>query len=159
MKNKPHRQYQKARREKIAKLMENPEKFKEKMGSEITEKDVGLIHEIARDARLDELFDDLNINKDQLEHVKKQIIKLSPKSVEYPLFSTLFRDHDGNYKVEDLINEYHDSILREGMLFGMDYGKKFLAEDIQSKRFTKEDLMNMTQEEIIEYGDEIRDEI
>ena len=159
MKNRPRSNYQNTRRAKIARLLEDPEKFKEKLGSEITEKDVGLVHEITREARLNELFEELNIDSDQLERVKRQVIRLTPKSAEYRLFSTLFRDHDGNYKVCDLMNEYHDSILREGMMIGIDYGKKFIAEDVQSGRFTKEDLMNMTHEEIIEYGDEIREEI
>ena len=159
MKNRSNRHLKNKRREWIAKLMEDPEKFKEKMGTEITEKDFELVHEISRDSRLNELFEDLNIDPVQLEIVKKKVIKLSPDSVEYPLFSTLFRDHDGNYKVEDLIYEYHDSILREGMMIGMDYGKKFITEDIQNGRFTKEDILKMTSEEIIEYGDEIREEI
>ena len=89
---------------------------------------------------------------------KKKVIKLGPKS-EYPLFSTLYRDHDGLYKVETLINEYHDSTLREGMMVGISYGEKFIVEDIQNNRFTKEDILNMGMDEIIEYCDEERDEI
>ena len=159
MKNKPQKNYQKARREKIAKMMEDPEKFKEKIGSEITAKDMGLVYEIARDSRLDDLFEELNIDPQQLETVKKKVINLRPKSAKYPLHSTLFRNHKGRYKVADLINEYHDSILEDGMLIGANYGKKFIVEDIQDKRFSKEDIINMTPEEINEYCDEIRDEI
>jgi hypothetical protein len=140
-------------------MMKDPEKFKEKVGTEITKKDVGIVHEIARDARLNELFKDLNIDFDELESVKKKVIRLRPKSKEYRLFSTLFRDHDGRYKVDHLINEYHDSILREGIEYGIGYGKKFIVEDIQNNRFTKEDIKNMTKDEIDEYCDEIREEI
>ena len=45
------------------------------------------------------------------------------------------------------------------MLIGANYGKKFIVEDIQNERFSKEDIINMTPEEINEYCDEIRDEI
>lgn len=158
MKNKFNRNHNR-RREELKKLMENPEKFKEKIGTEVGEKDLMLVHEIARDSRLEELIKNLDIDQDQYEQVKKQVIKLHPKSTEYPLLSTLFRNHKGKYKVEDLIYEYHDSILKEGIEVGMDYGKKFLIEDLQSKRFTKKDILNMSKSDIDEYCEEIREEI
>lgn len=62
-------------------------------------------------------------------------------------------------KVEDLIYKFHDSILKEGMEIGLAYGQKFLVEDIQNKRFSKEDLKNMNEKELKEYYDENREEI
>ena len=117
-----------------------------------------MFYEVSRELRLDHLFEKLNVNERDLINAKKKVIKLGPKS-EYPLFSTLYRDHNGKYKVETLINEYHDSTLREGMAVGIVYGEKFIVEDIQNKRFTKEDIINMSQEEIFEYCDENREKI
>ena len=117
-----------------------------------------MFYEVSRELRLDYLFEKLNVNERDLINAKKKVIKLGPKS-EYPLFSTLYRDHNGKYKVETLINEYHDSTLREGMAVGIVYGEKFIVEDIQNKRFTKEDIINMSQEEIFEYCDENREKI
>lgn len=159
MKNKlKDRNYLK-RREKIEKLMSNPEEFKNKMQSEITSKDFEIVYEIARDSRIEGLIENLGIDKKEYEKAKGKIVKLSPSSTEFPLLSTLYRKHNGKYKVEDLINQYHDSVLREGIEVGIEYGKKFLAEDIQNKRFTKKDIMKMSKQEIDKYCDEIRDEI
>lgn len=159
MKNKYKNLRYKRRRAKLEKLMNDPEKFQSLMGTEITEKDVPLVHEIARDARIDDLIERLNIDKEQFEKLRKKTIKLSPNSTECHMVSTLFRDHDGTYIVEDLLYEYHDSILREGIAVGEAYGNKFLVEDIQSNRFTKEDLMKMSKRKIDKYCDEVRDEI
>ncbi len=159
MKNRSNRLAYARRKAELKKIMENPKKFEEKVGTEITEDDVIIVHEITREARLEEFIKNLDIDCDQYEQTKKRIITLHPKSQEFPLISTLYRNHKGKYKVEDLINEYHDSILKEGLEIGMDYGKKFIIEDIQNKRFTKKDILNMTKTEITEYCDEIRDEI
>ncbi|MBQ8018252.1 MAG: hypothetical protein IJ258_09145 [Methanobrevibacter sp.] len=159
MKNKSKDLRYKRRRAKLEKLMQDPEKFQSLMGTEITEKDVPLVHEIARDSRIEDLIERLNIDKDKFEKARKKIIKLSPNSTECHMTSTLFREHNGNYLVEDLLYEYHDSILKEGLAVGEAYGNKFLLEDIQSNRFTKEDLMKMSKRKIDKYCDEVRDEI
>lgn len=112
-----------------------------------------------RDARLNTLFEDLEIDEKKLDKARKKKIKLSPKSRKWPLLSTPYRDHEGKYVVEDLIYEYHDSVLREGILIGRDYGRKFAVEDIKNKRFGKEDILNMTKNELEEYCDENREEI
>ena len=156
--NHPTSEYKK-RHAKIKKLMDNPKTTEEELENEITEDDLDIVHEIARNERLNQLFRELNIDENKLKKAKKQVITLKPKSKKFPLMSTLFRDHNGKYKVEDLINEYHDTILKEGFETGFDYGMKFVAEDIQNGRFTKEDIMNMTDEEIYKYCDENKDEI
>ena len=149
-------------REKILNMFDaedSHEKIEKYVTEELSEEDVPLILEIIREARLNDLFKDLNIDEDELKKVKRKVIKLSPKSSEFPLISELYRNHKGNYKVEDLMNEYHDSILRDGMIIGMDYGKKFIVEDLQSKRFSKNDIKKMSKNQINEYCDEIREEI
>lgn len=163
MKNNNTKSRQKitALREKISKLIRDDEieNFKKYVKGGISETEICIIMEEIRNARLNDFFEDLNIDKEKLEKTKKQIIRLSPTSTEFPLLSTLYRDHDGNYKVEDLFFEYHDSILRDGIMVGMDYAKKFFVEDIQKNRFKKEDIMNMTSEEIEKYCEENREEI
>lgn len=149
-------------REKILNMFDaedSHEKIEKYVTEELSEEDVPLILEIIREARLNDLFKDLNIDEDELKKVKRKVIKLSPKSSEFPLMSELYRNHKGNYKVEDLMNEYHDSILRDGMIIGMDYGKKFIVEDLQSKRFSENDIKKMSKNQINEYCDEIREEI
>ena len=39
------------------------------------------------------------------------------------------------------------------------YGQKFLVEDIQNKRFSKKDLKNMNEKELLEYYNENREKI
>ena len=158
MKNKSNLHYRR-QREKLERLMNDPEKFISLIGTEITEKDVALVHEIARDARIDDLIESLNIDENQFQKARKKVIKLSPNSTECHMLSALFRDYDGKYLVEDLLYEYHDSILREGVMLGEAYGNKFLVEDIQNNRFSKNDIMNMGKREIDEYCNEVRDEI
>ena len=118
------------------------------------------VMDIIRESRVEYLLiGKLNIDEEKLIKTKKKIIKLSPQSKEYPLKSVLFREHDGKYKAETLFNQYHDSILKEGYAVGFDYGRKFFVEDIQNGRFSKEDIMKMTEKEIHEYCDEAREEI
>ena len=85
--------------------------------------------------------------------------KVNPKSKEFHLISYLYKKHKGMYKVDTLLNEYHDDTLREGMLHGMKYGEKFVIEDLQNKKYTLDDIKKMTDEEILEYCEEIRDKI
>ena len=161
MKNKINRKSKKYKigREKLKELL-NDESQVETVQNMIKNNEIpfDMFHEVSRELRMEQLFEDLNVDWKDLMNAKKKVIKLGPKS-EYPLFSTLYRDHDGLYKVETLINEYHDSTLREGMMVGISYGEKFIVEDIQNNRFTKEDILNMGMDEIIEYCDEERDEI
>ena len=161
MKNKTNRKSKKYKiaREKLKELL-NDESQVETVQNMIKNNEIpfDMFHEVSRELRMEQLFEDLNVDGKDLMNAKKKVIKLGPKS-EYPLFSTLYRDHDGLYKVETLINEYHDSTLREGMMVGISYGEKFIVEDIQNNRFTKEDILNMGMDEIIEYCDEERDEI
>lgn len=161
MKNKINRKSKKYKiaREKLKELL-NDESQVETVQNMIKNNEIPfeMFHEVSRELRMEQLFEDLNVDGKDLMNAKKKVIKLGPKS-EYPLFSTLYRDHDGQYKVETLINEYHDSTLREGMMVGISYGEKFIVEDIQNNRFTKEDILNMSLDEIIEYCDEDRDEI
>lgn len=161
MKNKINRKSKKYKiaREKLKELL-NDESQVETVQNMIKNNEIpfDMFHEVSRELRMEQLFEDLNVDGKDLMNAKKKVIKLGPKS-EYPLFSTLYRDHDGQYKVETLINEYHDSTLREGMMVGISYGEKFIVEDIQNNRFTKEDILNMGMDEIIEYCDEERDEI
>lgn len=161
MKNKINRKSKKYKiaREKLKELL-NDESQVETVQNMIKNNEIpfDMFHEVSRELRMEQLFEDLNVDWKDLMNAKKKVIKLGPKS-EYPLFSTLYRDHDGPYKVETLINEYHDSTLREGMMVGISYGEKFIVEDIQNNRFTKEDILNMGMDEIIEYCDEERDEI
>ena len=151
MKNRANKLAQDKRRKQIKKMMEDPDVFMKNLGTEITEDDVIFVHEIARESRIERLIQDLDIDPDKYDKTKKKVIKLNPKSSEFKLISTLFKNHRGKYKVEDLINEYHDSILRDSIPIGMDYGKKLIFEDIQNKRFTKEDILNMSDVEIKEY--------
>ncbi len=161
MKNKINRKSKKYKiaREKLKELL-NDESQVETVQNMIKNNEIpfDMFHEVSRELRMEQLFEDLNVDWKDLMNAKKKVIKLGPKS-EYPLFSTLYRDHDGLYKVETLINEYHDSTLREGMMVGISYGEKFIVEDIQNNRFTKDDILNMGMDEIIEYCDEERDEI
>ena len=161
MKNKINRKSKKYKiaREKLKELL-NDESQVETVQNMIKNNEIpfDMFHEVSRELRMEQLFEDLNVDWKDLMNAKKKVIKLGPKA-EYPLFSTLYRDHDGLYKVETLINEYHDSTLREGMMVGISYGEKFIVEDIQNNRFTKEDILNMGMDEIIEYCDEERDEI
>ena len=161
MKNKINRKSKKYKiaREKLKELL-NDESQVETVQNMIKNNEIpfDIFHEVSRELRMEQLFEDLNVDWKDLMNAKKKVIKLGPKS-EYPLFSTLYRDHDGLYKVETLINEYHDSTLREGMMVGISYGEKFIVEDIQNNRFTKDDILNMGMDEIIEYCDEERDEI
>ena len=149
-------------RERLREMVEDEnelEAMEEYIKSGLSEEEIEMLLDVIRESRLNDLFDELEIDKDKLEKAKKRKIKLHPESTEWPLLSTLYRDHKGKYKVEDLINEYHDSILAEGTIVGINYGKKFIVEDIQNKRFSKEDIMNMSKDEIGEYCDENRESI
>lgn len=147
-------------REKIKQMMNEDssklEKFlKKNYSMELFE----MMMDVNRELRLDSLFDDLKIDKGELKKAKKTIVKLKPKSAEWPLFSTLYRDHNGQYKVETLMNQYHDSVLRDGITIGLDYGKKFIVQDLQSKRFSKQDISSMSKSDIEKYCYENREEI
>lgn len=162
MKNRKNRRKQKSKipYEKLKEMMSD-ETQTEALEKMILNQEIPfeMINEASRELRLNSLFEDLNVDEADLMKAKKKIIKLSPQSAEYPLFSTLYREHDGKYMVETLLNQYHDSTFREGALVGMNYGQKFIVEDIQNNRFTKEDILNISKEEIIKYCDENRDEV
>ena len=147
--------------EKFDKIMESEDEdaIIDYLKNETSKNFVEDMYNHIREKRLNRLFEELGIDKEKYEKVRKNYIELSPKSKEYPLFSTLYKKHDGKYKVEDLIYEFHDSILKEGMEIGLAYGQKFLVEDIQNKRFSKEELKNLNEKELREYYDENREEI
>lgn len=148
-------------REKIKQMMLNKDtsEFEEFAKKNISKEMFEMMMDVNRELRLDDLFIDLEIDKDELEKAKKTIVKLNLKSAEWPLFSTLYRDHDGKYKVETLMNQYHDSTIRDGIIIGIDYGKKFIVQDLQSKRFSKQDILSMSEDDVSEYCDEDREEI
>lgn len=147
--------------EKFEQLIEsgNEEEIADFIINETTEDCVGDMLNLIREKRLNQFFDDLGIDKEKYESVRHETIKLHPQSVEWPLFSTLYQNHDGEYKVEDLIYEFHDSILKEGLEIGIAYGEKFVVEDVQNGRFKKEDFKNMNEKELHEYLEENREEI
>ena len=107
-----------------------------------------------KESMLNALFDELEIDKNKLELDKKEKIQLDPKSTEVPLFSTLYRDKKGEFTFEELTNMYYDEILREGLEMGIPYGKKLIAEDIQSNKITKEKILKMSDEDLLEYYEE-----
>ena len=165
MRNKKHRRKIKNMmdREKLKAMLNDEsqmENFKDYIDTHNSSDDFKYIMDIIRELRIDTFFEnELKIDKDKLKEIKNKIIKISPNSKEYQLHSRLFCNHNGNYKVETLFNQYHDRLLKEGYKIGFDYGNKFLVQDIQNGRFTKENLINMTHEEILEYCEEQRDEI
>lgn len=149
-------------RRKLKKMIEDEnrtDEVEEYLKKGLSYEEFEMIMGICRELRLDGLFEDLNIDKDELKKAKKTIVKLHPKSEEWPLMSNLYRNHEGKYKAETLMNQYHDSILRDGIIFGMEYGKKFIVEDLQNNRFSKQDIMRMSDDEIYEYCEENRQEI
>ena len=107
-----------------------------------------------KESMLNDLFDELKIDKNKLEIAKKEKIQLDPKSTEVPLFSTLYRDKKGDFTFEELTNMYYGEILREGIEMGIPYGKKLIAEDIQSNKITKEKILKMSDEDLVEYYEE-----
>lgn len=150
----------KKRRAEVKEIMDEFDEENPQVDSRLSENDVQHIHDIARESRMNELLiEDLKIDEEELEKAKKKIIKLSPYSRKFKFRSVIYKDLKGFYKVEVLLNLFHDSILKEGINIGMEFGTKFLIEDIQNKRFSKEDIMNMTPEEIDEYCEEVREEI
>lgn len=162
MKNKiKNRQQNKKMREKLKQMMlnEDQSEFKEFAKKNISKEMFEMMMDVNRELRLNDLFENLEIDKNELEKAKKTIVKLSPKSAEWPLLSTLYRNHNGKYKVETLLNQYHDSTIRDGILIGIDYGKKFIVQDLQSQRFSKDDIINMSEDDVMEYCDENREEI
>uniref|UniRef100_UPI0025FC7600 hypothetical protein n=1 Tax=uncultured Methanobrevibacter sp. TaxID=253161 RepID=UPI0025FC7600 len=102
MKNKINRKSKKYKiaREKLKELL-NDESQVETVQNMIKNNEIpfDMFHEVSRELRMEQLFEDLNVDWKDLMNAKKKVIKLGPKS-EYPLFSTLYRDHDGLYKVE-----------------------------------------------------------
>ena len=158
MKNRKKSKAYETRREKLIKLMKNPD-ISENIKDKVIEKDLKLFFEIARENRLNNLFEDLNIDKNKLKKARKKVIKLSPNSKNYHLISHIFCNHKGQYHVDHLFNEYHDDIFRNGMIVGIEYGKKFIVKDIQENRITKEDLLNMNNDELYNYFYEEREEI
>ena len=162
MKNKSNRKFKnKISREKLKEMVndENQLDNMDLFSGDLSSADVEMIFDVTRESRVDYLFEMLNVNEEDVKKAKGKIIKLHPQSTELPLLSTLYKNHNGKYKLETLLNEYHDSILSEGIMYGISYGKKFIVEDIHNKRFSKEDILNMTDEEIFEYVDEKREEI
>ena len=163
MKNKCRHKFKNEITREELKEMVNDEnqnkKMEELIRGDLSSEDEEMLFDVIRESRMDTLFDALDVDRDKLAKAKKKIIKLHPQSEKWPFISTLYRDHKGKYKVETLINEYHDSTLAEGLQFGITYGNKFIAEDIQNGRFSRDDILNMTKEELNIYCDEDREEI
>lgn len=116
-------------------------------------------YEISRNERLKHFLEELTDDEECYYKIKDEEINLRPQLIHDNLISRLYKNHEGNYKIEDLLIEYHDCVFKEGVEIGMKYGKKFMVQDIQNNRFDKESIMNMTEEERIEYLDENREEI
>ena len=149
-------------REKLKEMVNDEdqfEDFKSYLADNHSQSDMATLIEIFRELRMEELFNDLGIDAEKLDKAKRKVIKLGPKSKEWPLMSTLYKDHNGLYKVEDLFNEYHDDTFNEGYHIGFCYGTKFFIEDLKNGRFTKEDILKMSEEEINKYRCEEREEI
>lgn len=148
--------------EKLKEMIQDKGKRKEMenyIDNGLSYKEFEMLMGVFREIRMARLFNDLNIDENRLKKAKDTTVRLHPNSTEWPLLSALYRNRNGNYKVETLINQYHDSILQEGILIGMDYGKKFIIEDLQNRRFSKQDVMNMSNSEISEYCEENRQEV
>jgi len=99
---------------------------------------------------LNTLFENLHIDKSKLDQMKNK--KLSVEDM--CLMSTLYRDKKGEFTLEELTDEYYYSILKEGVLFGLDYGKKIIIDDIQSNKLSKEAIINMSVEDVMNYFDD-----
>lgn len=125
----------------------------------LKKEDLEITVDILRELRLERLYEDLDIDVEKIAKAKKKVVKIRPKSPKCTLISTLYKNHDGNYKIETLLNQFHDSTLQDGFQIGADYGKKFIIDDIQNQRFSKKDIEQMSQEEINEYCGEIRNQI
>ena len=150
---------EKIRRDQLKEMFSDEDRIEEAVEyaeSHDSQKDIELINDVIRESRIDELFEDLGADENGLKK-RKHIIKLNAR--QHNLHSSLFRKHDGKYQVETLLNEYHDSIFKEGENVGYAYGAKFFIKDIQSNRFSREDLLNMSDDEIQEYCEENREEI
>lgn len=119
-------------------------------------------HEIISELKtqqLDVLIEDLKISREDFEKLSKKIIRIRRNSGEYPFESDVYGKHNGNYKFETLIYQYLESVIREGMIVGMQFGKKFMIRDLQNHRFSREDVENMSEKEIEEYCDEVVEDI
>lgn len=162
MKNRTKRRLKnKKLRKKIKEMMENEEPAEElqKYLKNDDYESFEIFMDVSRELRLNDLFSDLDIDEAELKKAKRRIVKINPKSPKWPLTSTLYRNHKGKYQVETLMNQYHDSVFRDGLVFGLSYGRKFLVEDLQNGRFTKQDILEMNEEEVSKYCDEERKEI
>ena len=142
-----------SKREKIKRIVEeeDEEKFKQMVKEELEFEDVQLFLELIREKRMEELYDKLEIDRAKLKKAKSKKIKLSPDSVKWPLLSSIYRDKKGKYNVEDLLFEYHDSVLAEGMEIGIETGKQVVILDIKNGKLKKEDIIRMSEDDIEEY--------
>lgn len=142
-----------SKREKIKRIVEeeDEEKFKKMVKDELEFEDVQLFLELIRKKRMEELYEKLEIDRDKLKKAKAKKIKLSPDSVKWPLLSSIYRDKKGKYKVEDLLFEYHDSVLAEGMEIGIETGKQVVIMDIKNGKLKKDDINRMSEDDIEEY--------
>lgn len=109
-----------------------------------------------KDSQMNLLYGNLNVENERLEKIKNKIITIRPKSTEYPFNSALYKNHNGKYKFETLMHQYSESILRDGLAIGMQYGKSFIIEDLQNERFDREFIENMSPDDIDSYCREIR---
>ena len=123
----------------------------------LSTKEFNIMFEVMRELRIEGLFEELNIDPEKYNQAKNEIIKLNPESKDLHLVSVLFRDLKGKYRLEELLNKYHDDVLKSGTIFGICYGKKFVIEDLQNGTYTIRDFKKMTKEEMIEYGDKERE--
>ena len=128
------------------------------MALEFSDDELEIISEL-KTRQVDVMIEDLKISKEDFKKLSKKIIRIRRNSDEYPFESDVYGKHNGNYKFETLIHQYLESIIREGMIVGMQFGKKFMIRDLQNHRFSREDVENMTKEEIEEYCDEVVEDI
>lgn len=143
--------------EELIESDENLYKLSNIINKPLSDEETEIIFDVFRQRRIKEFFKKLNIENEKFKSTSNKVIKINPSNDK--LISLVYRKHKGNYKISTLIEEFHDAALSEGNKIGIRYGAKFAIEDLQNKRFTKEDFENMTEDEIIEYCNEIRNEI
>lgn len=125
---------------------------------EFSDEEYEIISNLA-DKNLDILYDDLKIDKKQIEKVNKKLVTIKPKSKEYPFKSTLYKNRKGKYKFQTLLYQYHEKVLKDSIFIGMQYGKRIAVEDLQNNRIDGEYIKNMSADEVEKYCNEVREDI
>ena len=121
--------------------------------------EIEIMAEVYCEMRIEHLLEQLKIPLEDYKKIQNKVINLNSKSKEIQLISYVFREYKGNYTLKQLLINYHDEVLKDGIEIGLKYGKKFIVEDIQQNRFTKETLKNISENEYYEYIYEELDEI